>query len=94
MFGEDVAAAVILKQPAPDANEIRRFASERLSAFKVPGTLLIVRDIPKGPTGKVQRKRLAVLFADKLARFEQFPTPVSKSFRAPRSQRSKPTSRP
>ena len=59
-LGEEVGAAVVLKegQEATD-REIRDFASERLAAFKVPRTILILDEIPKGATGKLQRIGLA-----------------------------------
>ena len=59
-LGEEVAAAVVLKegQSATD-REIRDFASERLAAFKVPRNILILDEIPKGATGKLQRIGLA-----------------------------------
>ena len=44
-------------------SEIREFAAARLADFKVPSQVLIVDEIPKGPTGKLQRIGLA----DKLA---------------------------
>lgn len=59
-LGEDVGAAVVLKegQSATD-RDIRDFASERLAAFKVPRKVLILDEIPKGATGKLQRIGLA-----------------------------------
>ena len=59
-LGEDVGAAVVLKngQSATD-REIRDFASQRLAAFKVPRKILILDEIPKGATGKLQRIGLA-----------------------------------
>jgi len=66
VLGEDVAAVVVTRPPGLDAEEIRRYAVERLSAFKVPRTILIVPAIPKGPTGKVQRRRLADIFSAEL----------------------------
>ena len=59
-LGEEVAAAVVLREncPAPEA-EIRAFASARLAAFKVPRRVVIVEEIPKGATGKLQRIGLA-----------------------------------
>ena len=75
VLGEDIAAVVVLKRAEFGVDDILRFASKRLTAFKVPRTLLIVPKIPKGPTGKVQRNRLAAVFADELARAEQFEKP-------------------
>jgi oxalate---CoA ligase len=67
-LGEDVAAAVVLKQNAVvSESEILQFVSERLADFKTPKHLLIVDQIPKGPTGKIQRIGLADKLADKLA---------------------------
>ena len=64
-LGEEVAAAVVLKEGlgpgiADDAPaDIRAFAATRLAAFKVPRRVLVVDDIPKGPTGKPRRIGLA-----------------------------------
>jgi len=59
-LGEDVAAAVVLAEGADaDERSIREFAAQRLAAMKVPRTILIVDEIPKGATGKLQRIGLA-----------------------------------
>lgn len=59
-LGEDVAAAVVLRDKASaDESEIRRFAASRLAEFKVPRQVVIIDEIPKGPTGKLQRIGLA-----------------------------------
>jgi acyl-CoA synthetase (AMP-forming)/AMP-acid ligase II len=59
-LGEEVAAAVVLKE-GQEASEaaIRAFAGERLAAFKVPRRVVILNEIPKGATGKLQRIGLA-----------------------------------
>ena len=60
MLGEEVAAAVVLKEGASATDrELRQFAAERLADFKVPRKVLIVSAIPVGPTGKLQRIGLA-----------------------------------
>lgn len=59
-LGEEVAAAIVLRDGATaDERDIRDFAAARLAAFKVPRKVLIVDEIPKGPTGKLQRIGLA-----------------------------------
>jgi acyl-CoA synthetase (AMP-forming)/AMP-acid ligase II len=59
-LGEEVAAAVVLHPTAPASErDLRRFAATRLAVFKVPRWVLIVEQIPKGPTGKLQRMGLA-----------------------------------
>ncbi len=55
-LGEDVAAAVVLHQDASvSEQELRSTAFDRLADFKVPSQIVIVDEIPKGPTGKLQR---------------------------------------
>jgi len=59
-LGEEVAAAVVLRDGVDaDEKDIRSFAGERLAAFKVPRKIIILDEIPKGPTGKLQRIGLA-----------------------------------
>jgi amino acid adenylation domain-containing protein len=59
-LAEEIAAAVVLRQGASaTARDIRQFAATRLADFKVPHQVLIVEEIPKGPTGKLQRIGLA-----------------------------------
>lgn len=59
-LGEDVAAAVVLKEGhCADEHDLRAFAAARLAEFKVPRKILIVAEIPKGATGKLQRIGLA-----------------------------------
>ncbi len=59
-LGEEVAAAVVLREGAEATEqEIRAFAGERLADFKVPRTVLLMEEIPKGPTGKLRRIGLA-----------------------------------
>lgn len=67
-LGEAVAAAIVLKEGAQATeHELSEFASRRLAEFKVPRQILIVDEIPKGATGKVQRIGLADKFAHVLA---------------------------
>ncbi len=59
-LGEEVAAAIVLREgQSADEAEFRTFAAERLANFKVPRRILILEEIPKGPTGKLQRIGLA-----------------------------------
>ena len=54
-------ALAIVLHPGRDATdkEIRAFAGERLARFKVPRMIVLVDEIPKGSTGKLQRIGLA-----------------------------------
>jgi thioesterase domain-containing protein/acyl carrier protein len=59
-LGEDVGAAIVLNdRVSASEDELRQFAAERLSYFKLPRRLVFLNDIPKGPTGKPQRIGLA-----------------------------------
>ncbi|WP_370313873.1 acyl--CoA ligase [Sagittula sp.] len=59
-LGEEVAAAVVLREGmSADEAEIRAFATERMAAFKVPARVVILDEIPKGATGKMQRIGMA-----------------------------------
>jgi acyl-CoA synthetase (AMP-forming)/AMP-acid ligase II len=60
MLGEEVAAAIVLREGAvADEHAIRRFAAEKLAPFKVPRKIVFLDEIPKGATGKLQRIGLA-----------------------------------
>ena len=59
-LGEDVAAAVVLRDGAgATGQDIRAFAATRMADFKVPRKVIILDEIPKGATGKLQRIGLA-----------------------------------
>jgi acyl-CoA synthetase (AMP-forming)/AMP-acid ligase II len=59
-LGEEVAAAVVLTEPGGvSERQIRDYAAERLAQFKVPRKIVVLEDLPKGPTGKLQRIGMA-----------------------------------
>ena len=59
-LGEDVAAAVVLREGHTlTERELRDFAATKLADFKVPRKVLFMAEIPKGATGKLQRIGLA-----------------------------------
>ena len=60
LLGEDVGAAVVPRSGVePRASELQAFVGRQLADFKVPRVIRLVEEIPKGPTGKVQRIGLA-----------------------------------
>ena len=60
MLGEDVAAAVVLREGGvATEQELHAFVSQRLAAFKTPRRIVFLAEIPKGATGKLQRIGLA-----------------------------------
>ena len=67
IYGELVIAFVALyRAEATDAGlDLREFARERLADYKVPERILLLPELPKGLTGKVDRRALnEVLLAE------------------------------
>jgi acyl-CoA synthetase (AMP-forming)/AMP-acid ligase II len=60
-YGEEVHAAVVLRGDATAA-DLQAHCGGRLADFKVPKVIHIVKELPKGPTGKVQRRFMAAAF--------------------------------
>jgi acyl-CoA synthetase (AMP-forming)/AMP-acid ligase II len=59
-LGEEVAAAVVLREGQQvTERQLQDFVSSRAADFKVPKRILILEEIPKGATGKLQRIGLA-----------------------------------
>jgi len=58
-LGEEVVAVVVLKPGAQaDPDDIIAYCRERLAAYKYPREIIIVSDLPKGPTGKILKREL------------------------------------
>jgi amino acid adenylation domain-containing protein len=58
-LGEDVVAFVVLRAGAScDERQLLTFCETRLGHFKTPSRIHVVHDLPKGPSGKVQRLKL------------------------------------
>jgi acyl-CoA synthetase (AMP-forming)/AMP-acid ligase II len=59
-LGEEVGAAVVLKEgKTATERELRDFAEKHLAHYKVPHKIVFVSELPRGPTGKLQRIGLA-----------------------------------
>jgi acyl-CoA synthetase (AMP-forming)/AMP-acid ligase II len=61
-WGEEVAAAVVLREPATEA-DLQAFCKERLADYKRPKQIHITEAIPRTATGKIQRRVVAQAFA-------------------------------
>ena len=58
--GEDLVAFAVLRDGMRcDELELLSFCESHLGYFKTPTRMYFVADLPKGPSGKVQRLRLA-----------------------------------
>lgn len=63
LYGEEVAAVVVLKPGAKTSEQgVIEFCKARLADYKCPKTVRFVEDIPKGPTGKLLKRELARMF--------------------------------
>jgi len=63
LYGEDVAAFVVLKEgKGASEDELINYCREHLADYKSPKTIRIVESIPKGPTGKLLKRELAKQF--------------------------------
>jgi len=59
LYGQEVEAAVVLKPNAQaDEAELLRTCRDIVGAFKCPRAIRFVAELPKGPSGKLQRLRL------------------------------------
>jgi long-chain acyl-CoA synthetase len=64
LYGEEVAAFIVLKdEMEAKEDEMLEFCRERLADFKCPKSVRFVKEIPKGPTGKLLKRELARLYA-------------------------------
>jgi o-succinylbenzoate---CoA ligase len=59
-WGQRVAAFVVPRDPAspPTLDELRAYVRERLAPAKAPRELVLVRSLPRGPSGKLLRRLL------------------------------------
>ncbi|MGB1009872.1 MAG: AMP-binding protein [Thiolinea sp.] len=63
-YGQDVMACVVLKQGmSTDGEALCSHVRAQLGAFKAPTQIHIMEELPKGPSGKVQRLKLVDMVA-------------------------------
>jgi acyl-CoA synthetase (AMP-forming)/AMP-acid ligase II len=61
MLGEDIHAAIVLKDKSVTEQELKAHCSASLAEFKVPRQFHILDELPRGATGKLQRLNMAKL---------------------------------
>jgi long-chain acyl-CoA synthetase len=60
-LGEEVAAAVVLKQGEDaSADDIKEFVKDQVASYKYPRKIWFADDLPKGPTGKILKREIEV----------------------------------
>ena len=58
-YGQEIRACVILRDGhAPDVESLRAFCVNKLGRYKAPKEFWFVQELPRGPSGKVQRLKL------------------------------------
>jgi len=58
-YGQEILAAVVLREGmACTDDELREFCLQRLGRYKTPKIIRFVGELPRGPSGKVQRLKL------------------------------------
>jgi long-chain acyl-CoA synthetase len=58
-LGEEVAAAVALRSDSSaTVEQLQAFVKQRLAAYKYPREVWVVDSLPKGPTGKILRRKV------------------------------------
>jgi acyl-CoA synthetase (AMP-forming)/AMP-acid ligase II len=62
IYGEEVAAAVVVKNPVTE-KELIAHCNSTLAEFKCPKKIYIVEAIPRTATGKIQRRNVAAAIA-------------------------------
>jgi long-chain acyl-CoA synthetase len=59
-YGQDILACVVVRQGATvDEAELREYCLAELGRYKTPRTFRFLAELPKGPSGKIQRLKLA-----------------------------------
>jgi len=62
LYGQEILACVVLREglegDAATEAALRAFCTEKLGRYKTPKVIRFVRELPRGPSGKVQRLKL------------------------------------
>jgi long-chain acyl-CoA synthetase len=59
LLGEDVAAFVVLRPGAlVSPEEVQAWTKERVAAYKYPRHVVLLDELPKGPTGKILKRSI------------------------------------
>jgi long-chain acyl-CoA synthetase len=69
-LGEEIAALVVLREDAKaDPSELEAFVRQRIADYKCPRLVVLVEDLPHGPSGKVLRREIdRIALRDQLER--------------------------
>jgi long-chain acyl-CoA synthetase len=58
-YGQEIMVCIVLKSGTIcSEDEMRSFCLKELGKFRTPKIILFLEDLPRGPSGKVQRLKL------------------------------------
>ena len=58
-YGQEILACIVLREGAQtDEADLRAFCERHLGRYKTPKTFRFMSELPRGPSGKVQRLKL------------------------------------
>jgi len=67
-YGQDIMACVVVRNGHRcSEQELRDFCNREVGRYKTPKVIRFVDELPRGPSGKVQRLKLADLTPDSAA---------------------------
>jgi long-chain acyl-CoA synthetase len=59
LLGEEVVALVVARPGADcDPDDVKRYVRERVAAYKYPRLVVLVEQLPRGPSGKILRREI------------------------------------
>ena len=61
-YGQEIAAALVMKNKKYSKEQILEYCSKKLNQFKTPKDIYFFESLPKGPSGKIQRNKVAAKF--------------------------------
>jgi long-chain acyl-CoA synthetase len=62
-YGQEIMVCIVLKPGSTcSEEEMRQFCVKELGKFRTPKTILFMEDLPRGPSGKVQRLKLLDIY--------------------------------
>ncbi|ESW96363.1 hypothetical protein KL918_000316 [Ogataea parapolymorpha] len=62
-YGENIGCGIVCKNGASlTETELRTWLQDRLASFKLPQKIFIVQELPKSPTGKMNRRLMSQIF--------------------------------
>lgn len=65
-WGDQIHAVIVLKDDqATTEEELKAFCRDKIASFKIPKTIDFWSDIPKGATGKIQKREIIEYYAKK-----------------------------